>query len=109
MKALKLAMVAILIASTVVCLANADGFTTKPKHVYNVTLVKALSIPGLPAAMKAQVDYGFLKIEKPVYTVEVKLNGDLYRITGTRAQWLAVYKPIGIQVEIKPEFKTKNH
>ena len=108
MKALKLAMVAILIASTVVCLANADGIKSKPKHVYNVTLVKALSIPGLPAAMKAQVDFGFLKLEQPTYTVEVELNRDLYRITGTRAQWLMFYKPHWIKSEIKPVFGTKN-
>jgi hypothetical protein len=106
MKALKLAMVAVLIACTTVCLASTDGIKEKPNHVYNVTLLKALSIPGLADAIMEQVDFGFLKVEAPTYTVEVTLERDLYRITGTRAQWLAFYKPIWIKSEIKPAFGT---
>ena len=108
MKAMKLAMVAILIASTVVCMANADGFKAKPKHVYTLSLVKALHQPGLVAAMKAQLDAGFLKLDKEFYTVEVTYNGDLYKITGTRAQWIMFFRPTWlIKNEIKPGFGTR--
>lgn len=107
MKALKLAMVAILIASTMVCLANADGFKTKPKKVYNITLVKALHIPGLPAAIHAQVDPGFLNNNQLVYTVDVTLDGTVYRITGTEIQWKLFFRPKWkIETEIKPVFGT---
>jgi hypothetical protein len=68
-----------------------------------------MSIPGLPAAIKAQVSPGFLKLEAPTYTVDVKLKGDLYRITGTRAQWLNFYRPVWIKSEIKPVFKLKTN
>jgi hypothetical protein len=108
MKAMKLAMVAILIASTMVCLANADGFKAKPKKVYNITLVKALHDPGLVAAMKSQLDPGFLKIDQEVYAVEVNYNSTLYRITGTRAQWIFFFKPHWlIKNDIKPGFGTR--
>jgi hypothetical protein len=97
-------MVAVLIACTTACLANTNGIKAEPMNIYQVTQLKALSIPGLPAGMKAQIDFGFLKIVQPVYTVEVKLNGDLYRIKSTCTQWLEFYKPAHwITADIKPE------
>jgi hypothetical protein len=108
MKAMKLAMVAILIASTVVCMANADGFKPKPKKAYTITLIKARHIPGLVAEMRAQLNPGFLLLEQPVYTQDVIYNGALYRITGTRAQWLLFFgHPKKIKQDIKPEFTTR--
>ena len=107
MKALKLAMAAILIASTMVCLANADGFKTKPKKVYNITLVKALHKPALVAAMHAQLDPGFLNNNQQVYVQEVTYNGALYRISGTYYQWKMFFSPKWkIAKEAKPVFKT---
>jgi hypothetical protein len=100
-------MVAILIASTTVCLANADGFKKKPNAVYNITLVKALHNPGLVAAMYAQLDPSFLNNNQLVYTVEVTYKGDLYRITGTQIQWKLFFRPKWkIKSEIKPVFGT---
>jgi hypothetical protein len=109
MKAMKLAMVAVLIASTMVCLANADGFKAKPKKVYNITLVKALHDPGLVAAMQSQIDPGFLSNNQLVYTVEVTYNGALYRITGTAFHWRMFFTPKWkIKSDIKPTFTTRD-
>ena len=108
MKAMKLAMVAILIASTVDCLANVDGISAKPKKVVNTTLIKALHNPGLVAAMQAQLDPSFLNNNQLVYTAEVTYEGVLYRITGTEIQWKLFFKPKWkVKSEIKPTFKTK--
>ena len=109
MKAMKLTMVAILIASTMVCLANADGFKAKPKKVYNITLVKALHVPGLVAAMHDQIDPGFLNNNQLVYTAEVIYNGALYRITGTTIHWKMFFTPKWkIKTDIKPKFSAKD-
>jgi len=107
MKAMKLAMVAILIACTTVCLASADEIKAKPKKVINTTLVRALHVPGLVAAMHAQLDPGFLNNNQLVYTVDVNYNGVVYRITGTEIQWKLFFSPKWkIKSEIKPTFTT---
>jgi hypothetical protein len=109
MKALKLAMVAILIASTMVCLANADGISSKPKKTCSITLIKALHNPGLVAAMRAQLDPGFLNNSQLVYIAEVTYEGIVYRIRGTEIQWrLFFYPKWKIKIKIKPTFTTKD-
>jgi hypothetical protein len=95
MKALKLAMVAVLIASTVVCLAGIDGIKPKPKKVITMTLLKARHIPDLVATMHAQLDPSFLFKPQKVYTQEVTHKGALYRITGTYDQWRVFFYPNG--------------
>lgn len=105
MKTLRIAMVAVLIACTMVSLASTDGIKPHAKKVVNVTFVKALQIPGLAEAMKLQLDPSFLLMEEPVYVKKVLLNGTTYQITGTRAQWLAFFYPKWvIPSEIKPKF-----
>ena len=108
MKALKLAMVAILISSTVVCLANADGYKPKPKKAVNISLIKARHMPALAAEMKAQLNPGFLLIEQQEYTQQVIYNGILYRVTGTRAQWLAFFGPPW-KIKCKVKESLENH
>ena len=105
MKALKLAMVAILITSTMACLAGIDGIKPKPKKAYTISLLKARHIPGLVAAMHAQIDPRFLYNDPPVYTAEVTYNGAVYRITVTLAQWVAFFflKHL-LAKEVKPVF-----
>jgi hypothetical protein len=95
MKTLKLALVATLVAFAMVTVANADGFQPKPKpiKVINLTLEKAMLIPGLVAAMSAQIDrHEFLDGSHYVYVAEVKYNGATYRISGTLLQWIRFFK-----------------
>lgn len=87
MKTLKYALVAVLIACTMVSLASNDGFKLKPKKVVNCTLMKAISDPGLVVAMYQQLDPGFLNNNQLVYTESVTYNGNIYRVTGTYDQW----------------------
>lgn len=74
MKAIKLAIVSILIAGTMVCLANVDGWGIKHKAVYNLTLIKAPTIPGLAVAIEWRLCfYPNWKVKseiKPVYTTK---------------------------------------
>jgi hypothetical protein len=97
MKTLKFALIAALLACTVVSLANSDGFKAKPKKIVNCTFEKAITIPGLLVAMYQQLDDEVLGKEQPSYTLEVVMQGTLYRITGSRSQWVAFfsgkYKP----------------
>jgi hypothetical protein len=95
MKTLKLALVATLVAFAMVTVANAEGFKSKPKpiKVVNLTIEKAMQIPGLLAAMYTQLDKDdFLNGWQHTYVAEVTFNGALYRITGTAAQWLHFFK-----------------
>lgn len=93
MKTMKLAMVAILIACTTVCLASADGIKAKPKKVIPITFVKALQNPGLVIAMYEQLDPGLLNNNQHFYTFDVTYEGNIYRITGTYDQWYLFFHP----------------
>jgi hypothetical protein len=91
MKTLKFALIAALVACTMVSLANNDGFKAKPKKVVNCTFEKAIHNPALVIAMYQQLDDKVLGNEQPVYTLEVVLDGTLYRITGSRGQWMVFF------------------
>jgi hypothetical protein len=94
MKALRLAMIAVLLAGTMVCLAGKDD-ANKPnaKPVIHITLIKAMESPRLVAAIKAQVDPGLFGNDFELYTATVKLSKKIYKITGTRAQWKRFFAP----------------
>jgi hypothetical protein len=95
MKTLKFALIAAIVACTMVSLSYADGFTGKPKpiKVLNVTLEKAVRIPGLVAAMTAQIDKDdFLNGTSHILVAEVTFQGTLYRISGTLEQWIMFFK-----------------
>ena len=95
MKTLKLAVVATLVAFVMVSMASADGFQPKPKpiKVINLTLDKAMSIPGLVNAMYAQIDRdNFLDGIHYTFVAEVKYNGALYRISGTLFEWIRFFR-----------------
>jgi hypothetical protein len=94
MKTLKITLIAAILACTMVSLANADGFTGKPKalKVLNLTIQKAVTVPGLVAAMVEQLDpQELLDGSQAIYVGEVTLNGTLYRISGTREQWILFF------------------
>jgi hypothetical protein len=95
MKTLKFALVAAIVACTMVSLAYAGEFKEKPKpiKVVNVSLAKAVHIPGLVCAMYQQLDpKDFLDNLQAIYVAEVKLNNTIYRITGTRSQWIKFFQ-----------------
>jgi len=107
MKTLKLAMVAVLIACTMVSMASTDnGSKIIAKKVISCTIEKAVSDPGLRLAMHQQLNPSFLKNEQLVYTVSVNYNSTLYRISGTRSQWLAFFNPKIVKSESKVVFGT---
>jgi len=95
MKTLKFALIAAIVACTMVSLAYADGFNedAKPAKVINITLDRAVRIPGLAAAMYLQIDQSeLLKGIQNIYVAEVFFQGKLYRISGTYAQWMKFFR-----------------
>ena len=99
MKTFKITMVAALIACTMVSLANADGFKSKPQpvKVLNLSLEKATQIPGLVAAMYSLLDKEeILHYPAFIYVAEVKYNNVLYRISATIPQWKEFFNLQGV-------------
>jgi hypothetical protein len=109
MKTLKLALVATVVAFAMVSVASADGFKSKPPQfskLVNITIDKALGNAGLVAAMYSQInpaDIGPTGL--PPFIFDVKYNGNIYRISGTRTQWLRFFLTQGkppVHGKIKP-------
>ncbi len=99
MKTLKLALVATLVAFAMVSVANANGSkdTPVPAKIVNLTLEQATHYPGLVAAMYAQIDKeDFLNNPSLIYVAEVNYNGILFRISGSRAEWIRFFKLQGV-------------
>ena len=95
MKTLKFALIAALVACTMVSLSYADGLKEKPKpmKVMNLTLEKAIHVPGLIVVMYAQIDEDeLLKNIQHTYVAEVTFQNTLYRISGTLAQWTRFFR-----------------
>ena len=90
MKTLKFALIAAIVACTMVSLAYADGIKEKPnfKKVVALSYEKALQDPGLVAAMYQQIDRDdILGCPAYIFVAKVVYQGSDYRITGTRDQW----------------------
>lgn len=91
MKTLKFALIAALIACAMVSLAEADGIKAKPKKIVYCTFDKAIHTPWLLIAMYQQLEPKFISKEQPSYSLDVVLGGTIYRINGTRDQWVAFF------------------
>ena len=94
MKALKIAAIALVAVFLLANVANADDFKIKPKPLKIVTLTfaKAMTIPGLANAMYEQLSIqDFLEDTQIIYVAEVTFEGSLYRISGTRGQWIRFF------------------
>jgi hypothetical protein len=93
MKTLKLVLIATILVFTTANVTHADGFKLKPKHkVIRVTLVQAMAVPGLPAAMVQQIDDDFLGCGcQAYYTAEVNLGNITYLITGSEREWTVFF------------------
>ena len=94
MKTARILLIAVLLVFTAVSITNADGFKEKPKYkILNVTMVQALGVPGLPAAMSQQLD----KEEligcgcSTFYVADVILQNVMYRITGSQQEWVVFF------------------
>jgi len=99
MKTLKVVLVATMVAFAMVAAANADGFKSKPKFTnkVDITIENAVKNPGLVAAMYDQLnenDIGPLGL--PPFIFDVKYNGAIYRISGTRIEWIRFFRTRGI-------------
>ena len=97
MKTIKLTLTATIVALMMVNAASADGIKEKPKfsRCVNITIDQAVKDPGLLAAMYEQVGPEILRFALPPIVAEVKYNGALYRISGTRLQWERFFRMEG--------------
>ena len=99
MKTLKIAVMALVVAFTMVSLAKADGIKEKPtfKKVVNISYEKAMTNPGLVAAMYQQISKeDVLNMHGYIAIFQVTYEGNVYRITGTRTQWFRFIKLRGV-------------
>ena len=99
MKTLKFALIAVLVAITMVSLANSDDFKSTPKFkkIVNINYEKAITNPGLLKAMYQQLNKDeFLNNPSPIWIAEVVYDSNIYRIHGTRGQWTRFFMMKGI-------------
>jgi hypothetical protein len=99
MKTMKFALIAALVAFTMVSMASTDGFKSKltAKKYVNTTFQKAMGCPGLVTAMYQQIEENeILNMPDYMFTAYVYFQDNVYRITGTRPQWLKFIKMKGI-------------
>jgi hypothetical protein len=95
MKTVKLVLVATLLVLASVSVTNADGFHRNPNiKVVDITLLKAMAIPGLPAIMLQQINQSsFLGCGcQASYTAHVYFNGVLYVISGSEREWEVFFR-----------------
>ena len=99
MKTLKNALIATLVAFTMVSLAYADGIKEKPKfnRVINTNLEKVIQNPDMVKAIYQQVsEADVLSAHQHIYVAQVVYQGNTYRITGTFDQWMRFFRMDGI-------------
>ena len=92
MKSFKLVLIVAILVGAMVNFANADGFKVKPKKCVKITYIRAIHKPGLVADMHEQLNPKFLNKVEPLYVVEVVHNNVLYKILGSRQQWISFFK-----------------
>lgn len=100
MKTLKITLIALLMATAMVNQAAPDGIKINPKKAVHTTFDQAMKDRGLVLAIREQVDPSFLNTIEQLYVVEVKYKNVVYRILGSRQDWLRLlrpYPPIGIR------------
>jgi hypothetical protein len=96
MKTLKFALIALLVATAMVNSASADGIKGKPKKSLNITLDRAVQNSELVKVMFLQIDPDFLNNIEQLYVVEVQYHGAVYRILGSRQDWISFLKHMWI-------------
>ena len=94
MKTLKIALIATLVAFTMVSVSYADGFKAMPKFkmVINLSVEKAIQNPGLVRAMYQQISMDeLLGTPQHTYVATVYYQGNTYRISGNYDQWMRFF------------------
>jgi hypothetical protein len=98
MKSLKLAVIAVIVAITMVGTANAGTVPSSNKNpgkIINITLQQALSNPGLIVAISQQVTLDeVLRSPAVIYTAKVSYRGYTFQISGLHDQWILFFKMI---------------
>ena len=97
MKALKLSLVATMVAFAMVSAVNADGFKSKPKliKVTNISLEQAKKNPGMVNAIYTQLRLGDLvNTVGKIYVGDIKYHGQVYRIKACYGEWLYFFRHI---------------
>lgn len=98
MKNLRLAMVAAILSLAMLSYAGVKPSPTS-KTVVKITLKQAQTEPGLVIAMQAQLKISFLKVEKNgLYVGTVYYNNVIYKIYGSRTQWVRFFLTTTIKV-----------
>ena len=98
MKTLRLAMVAAILSLAMISYAGVKP-TTTGKKVVKISLRQAQTEPGLVNAMHAQLKISFLKVEpKGLYVGTVYYSNVIYKIYGTRTQWVRFFLTTTIKV-----------
>ena len=92
MKTVKFALIAVIVACTMVGMANTDGIKSNPKKAVNMTIDEALKVPGMSQAIHQQVDPGFLNKIEQLYIIEVTHKNVVYRILGSRQSWIKFFR-----------------
>jgi len=99
MKKVKLVLIVALLTFVAAGISNADGFTGKKivKQAFTISLEKALQDPGLVISMNQQLNIHILNFYiGPSLRADVFYQKILYRITGTRQQWLEFFHSQGV-------------
>lgn len=111
MKSLKLAMIAGIVAITMVGAANAGIAPSSNKitgKVINITLQQAMSDLGLVAAIVRQVSLDeVLKSHSDIFVARVLYKNYTFEITGSRNQWILFFRTINA-VEFNVSSDTAN-
>jgi hypothetical protein len=98
MKTLKLALVATLVAFMMGSVSYADGFRSNPKFklVVNLKFEKAVQNPEVITLMYQQIyKEDVLTPHQFDYVAQVVGKGTIYRITGSKDQWMQFFRVKG--------------
>lgn len=101
MKNLKFYLIATLLSFAL--LSYADNGPGNSKRIIKVTLSQARTVPGMTAAMYAQLNPSFLNFEQPgQYSAVVRLNHKVYLVIASRKAWLTFFrtKPVGTTTSV---------
>ena len=91
MKTLRFALIAAILSFAMISYAG-NKQSPPAKKIVHITLAQALTEPGLVAAMYAQLNMSFLKLEQPgFYSATVKYTNCIYKIYAPRQAWIRFF------------------
>jgi hypothetical protein len=93
MKKVRFALIAVIVACTMISTVKADGIKSSPRKSVSMTFDRAIKDPGLVATIYDKVDPSFLNRIEQLYIVEVVYKNVVYKILGSRQDWLRLFRP----------------